>query len=211
MDITLYHYWRSSASWRVRWGLEIKKVPHTKVAVNLLDAEEKSKEYLSKNPSGYLPCLVVGNKPPLAESLAILEWLEENHPTPSFFHGDSFDRAFIRRLAETVNSGIQPLQNLDVIKKVSDDKEKQAEWTRHWISRGLRVVESLLANYPRGGAKFSVCDRPTLGDLCLIPQVYSAHRFQVSLDPFPICDSIYKHALTTPECQASLPEVFQPK
>lgn len=211
MSITLYHYWRSSASWRVRWGLEIKGVAHEKIAVNLLAGEEKSADYLARNPSGYLPCLIVPGHPPLGESMAILEWLEENHPSPSFFVGDSYRRALIRQLAETVNSGIQPLQNLDVARFVSSDKEKQAEWMKHWMVRGMGVYEKLLTGAGRRSAKFSVSDQPTLADLCLIPQVYASLRFGVDMAAFPQCKAIYDHALATPACAASLPEKFQPK
>ncbi|HEY8279104.1 MAG TPA: maleylacetoacetate isomerase [Bdellovibrionota bacterium] len=210
-EITLYHYWRSSASWRVRWGLEIKKVPHQKIAVDLLTSQEKNQDYLKRNPAGYVPCLIAGKNPPLGESLAILHWLEENYPKPSFFTGDSFLRARICQLAETVNAGIQPLQNLDVTKKISDDKEKQAEWTRHWIQRGMQVYENILSSIDRKGCKFSVSDQPTLADLCLIPQCYSTLRFGVDLKQFPQCKAIYEHALATPECKASAPEAFQPK
>ncbi len=210
-SLTLYHYWRSSASWRVRWGLELKKIPHEKIAVDLLKGEEKLADYSRRNPSGYLPCLVVAGKPPLGESMAILEWLEENYPSPSFFAGDSFMRARIRQLAETVNSGIQPLQNLDVTRKLSSDKDQQAEWTKHWIVRGMKVFEELLTSAGRNGAKFSVANHPTLADLCLIPQCYSALRFGVDLAQFPQCKAIYEHAITTPECKASFPDVFQPK
>jgi maleylacetoacetate isomerase len=208
--ITLYHYWRSSASWRVRWGLELKKVPHRKIAVDLLKSEEKQQEYTGRNPAGYVPCLVVGDQAPLAESLAILEWLEETYPAPSFYAGDAFLRARIRQLAETVNAGIQPLQNLDVVRAYSGDKEKQAEWTRRWILRGMGVYESILATIDRRGRRFSVADHPTLADLCLVPQCYSCARFEVDLSQFPQCKAIYENALGTPECQASRPEAFQP-
>jgi maleylacetoacetate isomerase len=210
MAAVLYHYWRSSASWRVRWGLELKKVPHKKVPIDLLSGAEKSSEYLEKNPSGYLPCLMLPGKPPLAESLAILEWLEENFPAPSLFAGDSHTRALIRQLAETVNAGTQPLQNLDVIRMVSPDKEKQAEWTRHWIGRGLGIYEEILSRAGDKSTRFSVSNHPTVADICLIPQCYSALRFQVDLGRFPRCKEIYEHALTTPECAASAPERFQP-
>ncbi|MGZ3711749.1 MAG: maleylacetoacetate isomerase [Bdellovibrionota bacterium] len=209
MDIVLYHYWRSSASWRVRWGLELKKIPHKKIAVDLLSSEEKQEVYLEKNPAGYLPCLMVGERP-LAESLSILEWLEENYPVPSFFAGDSFRRATIRQLAETINAGTQPLQNLDVMRRISDDKTIQSEWTRHWILRGLGVYESILRSVDRQGMLFSVSTHPTLADLCLIPQCYSALRFQIDLSAFPICKSIYEYALSTPECAAAHPDAFQP-
>jgi maleylacetoacetate isomerase len=190
--------------------MEIKKVPHQKVAVNLLAGEEKNPDYLAKNPAGYLPCLLVDRKAPMGESMAILEWLEENYPQPSFYAGDSHRRALARQLAETVNAGIQPLQNLDVIRRFSDDKEKQAEWARHWIVRGLGVFERLLGGAERGSARFSLADHPTLPDLCLIPQCYAASRFKVDLAAFPQCKAIYEYALTTPECAASRPENFQP-
>lgn len=209
-DIVLFHYWRSSASWRVRWGLNLKKVPHSKVAVDLLSSEEKQSQYLERNPAGYVPCLSIAGHPPLAESLAILEWMEEEFPTPSFFCGGSFERALVRRLAETVNSGIQPLQNIDIIKHYSDDKEKQAEWIRHWNRRGLGVYESILSSIDRTNMRYSVSNHPTLADLCLIPQVYSAKRFGLDLGPFPQCEAIYEFALKSEECASARPEAFQP-
>lgn len=211
MPLKLFHYWRSSASWRVRWGLELKGVAHEKIHVDLLKGEEKLPEYLARNPSGYLPCLMSDGKPPLGESLSILEWLEETYPEPSFFVGDSYRRALIRQLAETINSGTQPLHNLDVLKKYSGDKDKQAEWMQHWILRGLGIYETILSRSGRAGKKFSVSDSPTLADICLIPQCYSALRFHVDLEQFPQCKAIYEHALTTKECASSLPELFQPK
>lgn len=146
----------------------------------------------------------------MGESLSILEWLEENYPEPSFYSGDSFRRAKIRQLAETINSGTQPLQNLDVIRRLSDDKVVQQEWMRHWTMRGLGVYETILRGTDREGMPFSVSAHPTLADLCLIPQCYSALRFQVDLGAYPICRSIYEYALTTPECMASHPDSFQP-
>jgi len=207
--ITLYHYWRSSSSWRVRWGLEIKGVKHVKVPVNILGAEEKLPGYVAKNPSGYLPCLVVEGHQPLGESIAILEWLEETFPQPSFFSGDAFERALIRQLAETVNSGTQPLQNPDVSKLHSPDKDEQTRWMKHWIERGLGVFETLLEKDGRR-TKFSVSGQPSLADLCLIPQVYAANRFGVDMDKFPRCRDIYAHAMTEPSCIASHPDRFKP-
>jgi maleylacetoacetate isomerase len=210
MSFTLYHYWRSSASWRVRWGLEIKKIPHEKIAIDLLSHQEKNPDYLRRNPAGYVPCLIADAHPPLGESIAILEWLEENHPAPSFFAGDSFRRAQIRQLAETVNSGIQPLQNTGVTAKLSSDKEVQKEWMQHWMHKGLAVYEELLSRIDRNGAKFSVADHPTLADLCLIPQCYASARFGIDLAAYPQLKAVYEHALTTPECQASHPDQNKP-
>jgi maleylacetoacetate isomerase len=209
MSLRLYHYWRSSASWRVRWALELKKVPHEKIAVDLLSGEEKKAPYLKTNPSGYVPCLEFDGRV-ISESMAILEWLEEKYPKPSFFVGDAYQRALIRRLAETVNSGIQPLQNLDVIRKISSEKTVQNDWVKHWITRGLGVYESILAASDRAGKKFSVSDHPTMADICLIPQCQAAQRFEVDLSQFPAIKAIYEYALSTPECASSAPERFQP-
>ncbi len=205
-DLTLYHYWRSSSSWRVRWGLNLKKVKYSEVAVDLLSGEEKGDAHSERNPAKYVPALLVGDGV-LAESVAILEWLEENYPKPSFFTGDAFIRAKIRQLAETVNSGIQPLQNLDVMKKVSSDKDAQKNWVQHWVTRGLGVYESLIAEYD---TKYSVSEAPTMADLCLIPQCYSALRFDVDLGRFPRCKAVYEFALTTPECAAAHPDRYKP-
>jgi maleylacetoacetate isomerase len=210
MSFTLYHYWRSSASWRVRWALEIKKIPYEMIAVDLLSHQEKNPDYLRRNPAGYVPCLIAGSHPPLGESIAILEWLEENYPAPSLFAGDSFLRAQVRQLAETVNSGMQPLQNIGVTAKLSSDKEVQKEWMHHWMRKGLAVYEELLSRIDRKGAKFSVADHPTVADICLVPQCYSSVRFGVDLAEYPQLNAVYEHALTTPECQASHPDQNKP-
>lgn len=207
MSMVLYHYWRSSASWRVRWALEIKKVPHKKIHIDLLSAAEKEQEYLKKNPSAYVPCLEVDGRY-LAESVAILEWLEEAYPSNALLPGDSFQRAKIRQFAETINAGIQPLHNLDVLKQLSDDSEKQKQWAQKWISRGLGVCEELLKELPENDFIFGT--NPTLADLCLIPQCYSAIRFGVDLNEYFRCKKIYEHALSTEECASSLPEKFKP-
>ena len=104
----------------------------------------------------------------------------------------------------------QLVHNLDVVRKISEDKEKQAEWTRYWIERGLGVFETVLTSLDRTGVKFCVADHPTLADICLIPQCYSALRFHVDLAKFPQCKAIYEHAAQTVEFQASRPEAFQP-
>jgi len=210
----LYHYWRSSASWRVRWALEIKKISYEARVVNLLKGEEKSTEFLEKNPAGYVPCLVLeeqGRKYFLSESLPIIEFLEEKHPEHSLLPGSSFDKAFMRQLAETINAGTQPLQNLDVFRYHSSEKNKQDEWIQHWIKRGLGIYEKLLGNKGGTTTAFSCTDTPSLADICLIPQCYSALRFQVDLSQFPLCEKIYEYAMGTPECLAASPDAHKPK
>lgn len=212
-ELVLYHYWRSSASWRVRWALELKKVPHKSTSINLLAGEEKNPTYLKHNPAGYVPCLITADGP-LGESLAILEWLEENYPAPALLPQDSWLRARARQLAETVNAGTQPLQNTDVAKKLSNDAVVQGEWITHWITRGLGVFEALLADTRKiknlGKPKFCLGDSPGIADICLIPQCFAADRFKVSLANFPECQKIYQYALSTTECHASHPERYKP-
>src|SRR5262249_54165212 len=142
-ELTLYHFWRSSASWRVRWALAIKKQKYRSEAIDLFTGQEKSEDYKRKNPAAYVPCLVTP-KGIIGESLAIIEWLEENYPDPALYPKDSFTKAKLRQIAETINAGIQPLQNPDITKKVSPDNAVQEEWIRHWIVRGLGVVENLI-------------------------------------------------------------------
>lgn len=209
MKLELYHYWRSGASWRVRWALEIKRLAFVSHHVDLLKGEEKQPGFLARNPAGYLPCLLVDGKQHLAESLAIIEWLEESCAGANLLPKDPFRRALARQIAETVNAGIQPLQNLDVIKRYSEDKEKQADWSRHWITRGLGVVEQLLQGVQ--GGKFALGDEPLLPDLCLIPQCYSAVRNELSLDPYPRVKRIYENALALESCQKAHPDSYKPK
>ncbi|MDO8527379.1 MAG: maleylacetoacetate isomerase [Deltaproteobacteria bacterium] len=210
MQLKLYHYWRSSSSWRVRWAFAIKKMPCAFVAVDLLKGEQKGDAHLKRNPSGHVPVLEVedgGKTFFLTESLAIIEWMEEIQKEPSLLPGNSFQRARIRALSEIVNSGTQPVQNLKVQKFHSSDPEKQKEWTRHWIREGLSAYENLVKET---AGKFSVGDTVTMADLFLIPQCYNAKRFDVPLSEFSTIARIDAAAFQTSECQASAPDKFQP-
>lgn len=213
---TLYHYWRSSSSWRVRWALSLKKIPCEYVSVDLLSDETDSSEQRARNPLGYVPVLQILeasgglNRPEskyLTESLAIIEWLDELFPTPSLLPGDSYQRAKIRQLAETINAGTQPIQNPTVALFHSSNPEEQKKWNLHWIRNGLAAYEFLVQETM--GA-FSVGDTLTLADLCLIPQIYNALRQGVVLSEFPRIEKIYQEALLTESCQASAPDSFKP-
>lgn len=207
MKLTLFHYWRSSGSWRVRWALALKGLPYDAVPINLLNGENDQPTHLKRNPMGYVPVLEVGGKF-LAESVAILEFLEETHPAPPLYPRDPFERAFARQLVELVNSGIQPLHNLNVVERHSDDPGERKRWSQEWIRKGLGAYEALLAGTPR--ARFSLGDRVSAPDLFLIPQCYAAGRNEVNLQEFPRVAAINAAALETPECQASHPDRFAP-
>jgi maleylacetoacetate isomerase len=217
----LYHYWRSSSSWRVRWALAIKGIPCEYISVNLLSDETDGPEQRARNPFGYVPVLQIlndlnSNHPGspkqvaplyLTESLAIIEWLEELFPTPSLLPGMGYEKAKIRQLAETINAGTQPIQNPGVAQFHSSDPEEQKKWNLHWIHSGLTAYETLV----QGTAGiYSVGDTLTVADLCLIPQCYNALRQGVLLTNFPQIERIYQASLLTESCKASAPDSFKP-
>lgn len=206
MKLTLFHYWRSSASWRVRWAFALKGIEHQLVPVSLLDGESESPEHLQRNPLGYVPTLAVDGRF-LCESLAIIEWAEEFKPEPQLISGDAWSRAWIRQLAELINADTHPLQNLGPQHLHSEDPEKRKAWARHWIQNGLSAYEKLVS---KSAGRFSVGDQVTLADLCLIPQMYNARRYELELAQWPTIHGIWDHAMATQACQASAPERFQP-
>jgi len=202
-NLTLYHYWRSSCSWRVRWALALKGVPYTSVPVNILTEEHRSPAYLAKNPAGFLPSLEIDGRP-YGESLALIEWIDETWPEPPLKPEDPLARLHVRQLALTIVAGTQPLQNPAVLKHVLPlDEAARKTAAQHWIKRGLGIYEALLAGGRPG--RYSWADRVTLADLCLIPQVYNALRFDVDLGPYPVVRGIYERCLKTPECDQAAP------
>lgn len=214
--LRLYHYWRSTSSWRVRWGLTLKRVPCEYVAVSLLDGESESPEHQARNPLGFVPVLerldVAPEAPAsaryLSESLAILQFLDEVYPQPPLLPSDPWERAHCLRLAELINAGIQPLQNLSVTEKIAPGNADAARaWNQFWIERGLVALETWVA--PTAGA-FCLGDRVSLADLCLIPQLYAAERNQVDLSRFPTLVRIRDHALATESCKQAHPDAFAP-
>ena len=210
MKLKLYHYWRSSASWRVRWAFSLKGIVCEFVVIDLLKGEQKSEAHLQRNPNGSVPVLEIienGTSQFLSESIAIMEWAEELYPKPSLLPGDPFLRGRVRQLSELINADVHPVQNLRVRKMVSEDEAKQKEWSRHWIRRGFNAYELLVKET---AGKFSVGNTVTMTDLCLIPQCTNAKRFDIALEEFPIIARIYNTAMETEACKASAPEKFQP-
>ncbi len=210
----LFHYWRSSSSWRVRFALDFKGIPYEPVAISLLSGESESPEHLARNPAGQVPVLEVPAQAPgsapvcLTESLAILLFLEETHPDlPGLVFGNAANRARIMALSEVINSGTQPFHNPPVLERHSADPAEQKSWARDFIERGLGVYETL-SSATRG--EFSVGDRPSLADACLIPQVYSAERFGVSLAKFPGISRIHENLKALPAFASSHPDAFKP-
>lgn len=201
-SITLYQYWRSSCSWRVRWALDLKGVAFNSVIVNLLKGEQKDAAFGQKSPTGQIPCLDIGGTH-LVESLAIMEWLEETYPQNPLLPQDPMDRVEVRQLCGIIALGIQPIQNLSVLQHVSADKAERAKWARHWIEKGLAAYEKKTSTV---AGTFSFGGQLSMADICLVPQVYNAHRFQVDMSKFPTVEKIYQHCLTLPSCQKAHPD-----
>lgn len=201
-QITLYHYWRSSCSWRVRWALHHKNLKYVDVPINLLKDEQNSPNFRAKNPGGFVPAIGV-NGQIFGESLAILEWLEETHPSPSLLPGSATDRMRIRQVCHQIVSGIQPIQNLSVLRQHSSDPAVQAAWAKHWILAGLAKVEQLISQH---AGTYCFGGVVSMADLCLVPQVYNAVRFGIDMQQFPVVSRVNSNCLKLPACDASAPQ-----
>lgn len=211
-SLRLYHYWRSSSSWRVRWALAYKEIPCEWVAINLLTDEPESPEHKTRNPTGFVPVLERLDRADanrfLAESAAILGWLDAVKPLPPLFPENPWDRAIVWQLCEIINSGTQPIQNLNVAQAHSEDPVEQKRWNQFWIHRGLEAYE-LRAKLCAG--RFSFGDTISAADFFLMPQLYNADRNEVSLEAFPLLRAIRTQCQALPSYQASHPERFEPQ
>ncbi len=207
MNLTLFAYWRSSSSWRVRIALGLKGAPFALVPVNLLAGEQFDPAHRARNPSGQVPVLEVedgGRIVRLAQSMAILEWLDEVLPEPALLPRDPTGRARVRALAEHVNSGIQPYQNAIVLRRVDELVPGGARaWAAEWNRRGLDALEEAVRD---GAGRFCHGDAPGLADCYLVPQLHSARRFGVDLAPYPTLRRIDAACAALPAFQAAHPD-----
>lgn len=184
----LYGYWRSSCTYRVRIALALKGVPYEVGVVNLLEKEQQAEGFVSKNPSAQVPVLEVeqdGELHELGQSVAILEYLEEQFPEPALLPRDPIARARARQLTEVVASGIQPLQNLFVMRMLKHEHDVDPNpWCVLHIERGLAAYDRIAE---RTAGTFSVGDAPSFADCALVPQLYNARRFGIDVEgTFPL-------------------------
>ncbi|MGF1704151.1 maleylacetoacetate isomerase [Photobacterium makurazakiensis] len=189
----LYDYYRSSAAYRVRIALNLKQLDWECVPVSLLKGEQSDPSYTDIAPAGLVPALDTGEHI-LTQSLAICEYLDEVFTdTPSILPSDALARAQCRSLAYQVGCDIHPLNNLRVLKylknelRVSD--EQKTQWYHHWLHKGFTALEQQLKHQ---GTPFCCGDTPTLADICLIPQMYNAKRFNLPLSDYPTLVAIDK-------------------
>ena len=181
----LHGYFRSSAAYRVRIALNLKGLTTEHLAHHLRKGEQTAPDYLALNPQGLVPTLEAGAGAVLTQSLAIIEWLDETHPTPPLLPLDALQRAKARAFALAIACDIHPVQNLKVLARLRQlglPEEKVTEWAA-WANReGLSACERLIAKEP---GPFCFGEVPTIADLCLVPQLANARRFGVDVSAFP--------------------------
>lgn len=206
---TLYGYFRSSAAYRVRIALNLKGLVYDQAPVNLVKGEQRGEANLARHPQGLVPVLETDDGTPLTQSLAICEYLEECHPEPTLLPTVAQGRARVRALAQLVACEIHPLNNLKVLKylvgELGLDDEAKLAWYRHWIAEGFHALEASLT-LDAGSGEFCHGDTPTLADVCLVPQVYNAERFECDLSAYPTIRRIVANCRALPAFQEAAPE-----
>jgi maleylacetoacetate isomerase/maleylpyruvate isomerase len=183
--VKLYTYFRSSAAFRVRIALNLKKLGYEPVFVHLAKGEHRAPAYAKVNPQALVPTLELDDGTRLNQSLAIIEYLDETHPQPALIPRDGKARAKVRSLSLLIASEIHPVNNLRVLqhlKRALGQNEDQINtWYRHWIADGLAKLEAELGS---SKGKFCHGDSPTMADCCLVPQIFNAQRYQSDLAPY---------------------------
>jgi maleylacetoacetate isomerase/maleylpyruvate isomerase len=182
----LYNYFRSSASWRVRIGLALKRLDYGYESIHLQKNEQFGDAFSARQVSHLVPALVLDDGTWLSQSMAILEYLDETHPEPPLLPRDALGRAQVRALAQDIACDIHPINNLRVLRHLKNGLGQEQEdidaWYRHWVATGLAIVEQKLVTT---AGMFSFGDTPGLADCLLVPQVYNAQRFECPLDAYP--------------------------
>jgi maleylpyruvate isomerase len=204
--LKLYTYFRSSAAFRVRIALNFKNLPWDPEVIWLPAGEQAGPAYQSVNPQALVPLLIEDGHH-LAQSMAIIEYLDETHPEPRLLPGGPRDRARIRSLAQLVACDIHPVNNLRILKylkrEMGQTQEAIDNWYRHWCAEGLAAYERQMGD--GGGGSFSHGDQPTLADICLVPQIFNAQRFDVDMTRFPKVAAVFERCMALPAFDAAQP------
>lgn len=209
-DLRLYTYWRSTAAYRVRIALNLKKLRHELIPVHLTrnGGEQHRDDYLALNPQGLVPTLLDGERI-LRQSLAILEYLDEVYPEPPLLPATPRDRARVRGIADVIACDVHPLNNLRVLqfleKEMALGDNSRKNWYHYWLEQGFSALEALLADHPSTGI-FCEGDEPSFADICLVPQVYNARRFEFDLEPYPTVTRIEEACLALEPFADAAPE-----
>ena len=205
MALTLHSAWRATAPYRVRIGLALKGVEYDYAAVDLLAGEQREPAYRAVNPQGLAPALDLGDGHILTQSLAILEWLDKTRPQPPILPRSALDRAVVRAMANIVACDIHPLNNTRVGRKLKDlglDDTAVSAWITGWITEGFDALEPMVAKH---AGMFAFGDSPTIADCCIVPQVYSANRFQLDMAAWPAISGVAERTAMHPAFAAAHP------
>ena len=207
-DIILYDYWRSSASYRVRIALNLKGVSYKSVPTSLLEGDHKATEYVARNPQGFVPMLSIDGHD-LTQSLAIIDYLDANYPDPAMVSSNPAERARTLAQALVIAADIHPINNLRVLRYLKDqmghDQSAIDDWYRHWIIEGLTALEAMAPENGLFGG-----DLPNLADVCLVPQMANARRFDTPLEAFPKLLRIDAALTEMPAFKAAHPDAVNP-
>lgn len=207
-EIILYDYWRSSASYRVRIVLNLKGVAYKTVPTSLLEGDHKAADYVARNPQGFVPMLQIDGHD-LTQSLAIIDYLDANYHNPKMVSSEPAMRAQTLAQAMVIAADIHPINNLRVLKYLKDvlghDQGVIDDWYRHWIVEGFTALEAMA---PEDGLFGS--DLPNLADVCLVPQMANARRFDTPLEAFPRLVRIDSVLTEMPAFKAAHPDMVKP-
>lgn len=205
---TLYTYFRSSAAYRVRIALHLKDLPYESIFINLRTQAHQNLSYVALNPQQLVPTFIDQGKV-LTQSLAIIEFLEDNYPeTIRLLPQDPYQRAKVKSFALAIATDIHPLNNLRVVNYLSDSfdvsQEEKDNWYHHWLHVGFKALEKMIE---KDAAPFCFSgNTPTLADICLVPQVYNALRFNFPMENYPSLKGIYDYCATLPAFYNASPE-----
>lgn len=204
----LYNFFRSSAAFRARIALNLKGVAYETISKTFAKNEHRAADYLALNPQGLIPALAIDGSV-ISQSLAIIEYLNDRYPEPPFLPADALARAHVRSMALAIACDIHPLNNLRVLnylrQNLAQDEDGVNRWYRHWVSTGFQGLEQQIAAHSTA-KRHCFGDSLSLADICLVPQMYNARRFNVDLTPFPALVAISTHLESWPAFANARPE-----